>query len=125
MGDGGEGDRIGHHTGAFDRWSEKQWKMAQRKKVEENTSCLASMVYGGIIAGSICGSVEARALDTMREYRDNVLLNNDSGRVGVELYYGKAGKMVSEFVQRRARFLIPVIRKGFDHLIREYEEGRL
>jgi|SRR3989344_1665629 len=116
MGGTEEDDRKSHHTGAFDRKSTYSYSgQGKNYRKKEDDCFVASVVYG---------NETAREVNILREYRDNVLMPSLIGRKFVELYYGGAGKKAANFIEEKARFLIPVIKKGLDYLVRGYEQER-
>lgn len=72
---------------------------------------IASVVYGGS---------DVEQVRVLREYRDNVLMQDDFGRKFVDWYYNGGGERMAEFVRGKGKFLIPVIRKGLDFIVEDY-----
>ena len=135
MGDGGKGDREGHHTGSSEKYyleRARRYEEARRlgkvgkeseeisKKESENNS--KKKDEDCFIASVVYGDVNAREVNVLREYRDNVLMNSQEGRKFVELYYGGLGKILAGFFREQGKFLIPIIRKGLDYVVRDYLE---
>ncbi|GEM_PF-5758678 len=56
----------------------------------------------------------------LRDFRDNVLMNNPLGRAFVDFYYSGAGKKTAEFIKEKAPCAIPLIKKGLDFLVEKY-----
>ena len=93
-------------------------KISQREaqksaeNVQKNERCfVASVVYGGR---------DVEQVKILREYRDNVLMQDELGKKFVDWYYAGGGERMAEFVRGRGRFLIPIIRKGLDFIVRDY-----
>ena len=124
MGDGGQGDREGHHTGSFDS-SGNRYVQGDRNKSKdnskdnecgENKDCfIASVVYGG---------ENTLEVNVLREYRDNVLMQDGMGKKFIEFYYSGAGEKTAKFIEHRARFLIPIIRRGLDLIVIDYQNSK-
>ena len=73
------------------------------------------------VASVIYGNSNAREVDVLRKYRDNVLMKDGLGRKFVEWYYDGRGERMAEFIENKAKFLIPIVRKGLDFIVEDYE----
>ena len=111
MGDGGSGDRRSHHSG---HWGESKQSRKNSESIrQKKDSCLAHIVYNGS---------DVFEVNVLRRYRDKVLMQDELGRRFVEWYYDGAGEKIAEFVKDRGKFLIPVIKKGLDYIVKDYLE---
>jgi hypothetical protein len=72
------------------------------------------------IATAIYGDRYVPQIETLRQYRDNVLMKSVSGRAFVRLYYSGAGREAADFIKENMPSTIPLIRKGLDLLVKEY-----
>lgn len=118
MGDGGEGDRRGHYTGVERGGSvagDHGGLRTDNKKKDEDC----------FVASAVYGDTNAHEVNVLRGYRDNVLMKSYLGRKIVEAYYGIGSRRIADFIVKRARFVIPVIRKGLDHIVSGYETKNL
>ncbi len=93
----------------------KEAREREKAKKDECICFIASVVYG---------DSNIREINTLREYRDNVLMQDELGKKFVEWYYGGGGERMAEFIEKKARFLIPVIRKGLDFIVEDYKQRR-
>lgn len=109
---GGEpfGEHLRHVGESRRTESQKSAENIDEKKGER--CFVASAVYGG-------GDVEQVRI--LREYRDNVLMQDEIGRRFVEWYYNGGGDKIASFIEKKARFLMPIIRKGLDVIVEDYE----
>jgi len=121
MGDGGKGDRKSHHTGSLDRGRQyvgrdgsgnDEGDKSDKSDKNSNDCFIASVVYG---------DENALEVDVLREYRDKVLMQDEMGRKFVEFYYSGAGEKTAKFIKEKARFLIPIIRRGLDFIVEGYQ----
>ena len=87
-----------------------------KDKKEEKPDCF--------IASAIYGDPHAPEVETLRSYRDNVLMQSAIGRKFVDFYYSGAGEKTADFIKDRVGFLIPAIKKGLDSLVRNYESKK-
>lgn len=81
------------------------------KKVEKDLCFVATAVYG---------SENAPQVQTLRDFRDNVLMKNSLGSSFVNFYYSGAGKKTADFIKNYFPSSIPTIRKGLDFLVEKY-----
>lgn len=72
------------------------------------------------VASAVYGGIDFKQVKVLREYRDNVLMQDEIGRKFVGWYYAGGGERIASFIDKRARFLIPVIRKGLDIFVADY-----
>jgi hypothetical protein len=72
------------------------------------------------VATTVYGDTNAPQVNTLREFRDNVLMNNAAGRAFVGFYYSGAGKKTADFIKKHLPSTIPVLRKGLDALVERY-----
>jgi|ETNmetMinimDraft_13_1059891.scaffolds.fasta_scaffold47446_2 predicted RNA-binding Zn-ribbon protein involved in translation (DUF1610 family) len=77
---------------------------------EDNECYVATHVYGE----------NAPELDTLRNFRDDVLKKNVVGRALVDFYYSGAGKSAAKMIEKvRAT---PVVRRGLDVIVRTLDK---
>lgn len=72
------------------------------------------------VATAVYGSRDAPQVRTLREFRDNVLMQSPAGRTFVDFYYSGAGKRTADFITEYLPSAIPVIRTGLDALVKRY-----
>ena len=70
------------------------------------------------IATAVYGNVNAPEVKALRNFRDNVLMNNSLGRRVVDLYYSGLGRTVANFIRDRIPATIPIIRKTLDYFVK-------
>jgi len=73
---------------------------------------IATVVYG----------VDAKEVEILGNYRDNVLSRSASGKEILDLYYSGFGKTIAELIEKYFPFLIPLFRKGLDCIIARYSK---
>ena len=76
------------------------------------------------VATAVYGDINAPEVQVLRDFRDNVLMNNGLGRIVVDLYYSGMGERVADAVKRRASYLIPIIKSGLDKLVQYYQDHK-
>ena len=76
--------------------------------------------YDCFVATAVYGSRDAPQVRTLREFRDNVLMQSPTGRAFVDFYYSGAGKRTADFIREHLPSTIPAIRKGLDVLVERY-----
>ena len=81
--------------------------------------------YGGrgpycFIATAVYGDENAPEVQTLREFRDDVLKQSGAGAAVVNFYYSGAGKKVADFIKNRLPSSIQFIKKGLDYLVEKY-----
>ena len=81
------------------------------EKVQEDDCFVATAVYG---------NSHAPQVEVLREFRDNVLMQNKMGRAFVNFYYSGAGEKTANFIKEHLPSAIPPIRKGLDTLVEKY-----
>ena len=86
---------------------------------------VAGVIYAGMASSAAYCEEEVEQVRVLREYRDNVLMQSESGREFVKWYYGGAGKRIANFIEEKGRFLIPIIRKGLDFIVEDYKQRRI
>jgi hypothetical protein len=72
------------------------------------------------VATAVYGSEDAREVEVLREFRDNILEKNGPGRAIVRLYYGGLGRATADFIEKYSPSVIPVIKVGLDLLVERY-----
>jgi hypothetical protein len=72
------------------------------------------------IATVVYGNKQAPQVETLRQYRDNVLMQSAPGRAFVDFYYSGAGRKAAELIKEKLPGTIPTIRKGLDWLVDRY-----
>ncbi|MFH1917418.1 MAG: CFI-box-CTERM domain-containing protein [Nanoarchaeota archaeon] len=73
------------------------------------------------IATAVYGDKYAPEVDTLREFRDEVLTKHALGRAFVQVYYSEFGKKTARFLSEQLPGTIPLIKKGLDELVRHLE----
>lgn len=81
---------------------------------------VAGVIYAGM-AGSAYGGGDVEQVNVLREYRDDVLMQDALGKKFVDWYYHGGGEKMTEFVGGKRRFLIPIIRRGLDFIVEDYK----
>ena len=83
-------------------------------------------LFGGdcFVATAVYEDVNAPQVKTLREIRDQVLMNNYLGEKFVKFYYSGAGKQIANFVNEQLPSTKPVIRKGLDIIVNNYERNK-
>lgn len=76
---------------------------------------------GCFIASVVYGNEYAYEVNVLREYRDNVLMQDELGKKFVEWYYNGGGEKMAEFIRGKEKLLIPIIRKGLDFVVEDYK----
>ncbi|MBI2045589.1 hypothetical protein HYT23_06025 [Candidatus Pacearchaeota archaeon] len=69
------------------------------------------------IATTVYGDPNAPQVEALRNYRDNVLMKNFILSKLVDFYYSGAGESIANFISTRARFTIPLIKRGLDKIV--------
>ncbi len=80
--------------------------------------------YNCFVATAVYGDVNAPQVQTLRDFRDNVLMENFLGRKLVNFYYGGAGEKTADFIKNHLHSSVPLIRKGLDVLVQRYSKQR-
>jgi len=92
----------------------------------EEMICQVNTAFGKkgcFIATAVYGDINAPEVQTLREFRDSVLMNSDLGRRIVDWYYGGVGERIAEFIRTQTPCTIPVIRRGLDYLVNQYQHN--
>ncbi len=76
------------------------------------------------VATVVYGNRNASQVQTLRDFRDNVLRQNPVGRAFVHFYYSGAGKRAAAFIRDRTPSVIPVIRRTLDCIVDRYSKQR-
>lgn len=76
------------------------------------------------VATAVYGDKNVPQIQTLRQFRDNILMQNSLGRTFVDFYYGGAGKKTADFVREHLPSTLPLIRKGLDCLVDRYSAQR-
>ena len=76
------------------------------------------------IATAVYGNANAPQVQTLREFRDNILIKNSLGRVITDFYYGGAGEKTAAFIKKHLPFSIPTIQRGLDALVKTYSKRK-
>lgn len=76
------------------------------------------------VATAVYGDKNAPQVQTLRDFRDNVLMRSAIGRAFVDFYYSGAGKKTADFVREHLPPTIPVLRKGLDAIVQKYSQQR-
>ena len=72
------------------------------------------------VAGVVYGDTNAWQVHTLREFRDDVLMENRFGRALADFYYGGAGRTAAGIIRDRLPFAIPAIRGTLDSVVERY-----
>ena len=102
-------------TGILERKEHQAALKRQRKKRTEEYArddCF--------VATAVYGDRNAPQVEALREFRDNVLMQDPMVKVFVAFYYGGAGKRTANFIREHLPSTIPAIRKGLDVLVGRY-----
>jgi hypothetical protein len=91
-------DAKSHYTGST--WRPKQFN---------SSDCF--------IATTVYGDENIPQVQTLREFRDNVLMQSFAGRAFVDFYYGGAGEKTATFIREHLPSTIPIIRSGLDAFV--------
>lgn len=99
---------------------------AIRKKRTIDTDPIEGFLEYGecFVATAVYGDVNAPQVQTLRDFRENVLMRSSIGRLFVDFYYSGAGKRTANFIREHLPSTIPVIRKGLDVLVERYSAQR-
>jgi hypothetical protein len=84
----------------------------------------ADYIYDCFIATAVYGSSNAPEVETLRGFRDGVLMNSGLGRSLVDFYYSGAGRRVAGFIEDKLPSAIPVIRKGLDFFVEKHNADK-
>jgi hypothetical protein len=74
------------------------------------------------VATAVYGDINAPQVQALRDFRDNVLMNNKMGRAFVNFYYSGAGEKTANFIKEHLPSAISPIRKGLDTLVEKYKK---
>lgn len=83
-------------------------------KIEEIES------YDCFVATVVYGNIDAPQVRTLREFRDDVLMQSLIGRAFVDFYYSGVGEKTADFIKEHLPSAIPAIRRGLDVLVEGY-----
>ena len=72
------------------------------------------------IATAIYGSSDAPQVNTLRDFRDNVLAKSYAGRSFIDFYYSGVGEKTANIIKNHLPSTIPLFRKCLDIIINEY-----
>ncbi len=82
------------------------------------------VVIDCFVATAVYGDRNASQVETLREFRDEVLKPSAIGNAFVRLYYSGIGRKAADFIQNHLPSTIPVIRRGLDVLVERYSAQR-
>jgi len=88
------------------------------KKTEKNNYFGGRSDWARCFVASAVYGESSMEVGVLREFRDEVLMNNRLGRKMVDLYYSGLGEKVADFVEERVPFVIPVIKRGLDCIVK-------
>jgi hypothetical protein len=77
-----------------------------------------------LVTGVIYAGVALPQVDSLRDFRDNVMMQNPVGRAVVGFYYSPAGTRVQEFVETQLPSTHGLIRRSLDGLASYHEAHR-
>ena len=94
-------------------------------KLKNSSYCLFDSIENVLpddcfVATAVYGNAHAPQVEALREFRDNVLMQNKMGRAFVNFYYSGAGEKTANFIKEHLPSAIPPIRKGLDTLVEKY-----
>lgn len=75
---------------------------------------------GCFIATAVYGDRNAPEVQTLREFRDDVLARSLAGRLFISAYYSGAGRTAAGVITEHLPSAIPVIKVGLDFLVDNY-----
>lgn len=70
------------------------------------------------IATAVYGDVHAPEVETLRRFRDGVLMQTDLGRTLCRAYYSGLGQQAAHMLEYSVPRAIPLVRKGLDWFVR-------
>ena len=76
------------------------------------------------VATAVYGNIDAPEVQTLRDFRDNVLSNYKLGQKFIDFYYGGAGQKTASFIENKTPQLIKPIRKSLDKIVSWYENKK-
>lgn len=96
----------------------------QKDKSEKVNGSQTSPVSKSLcfIATAVYGDINAPQVQTLRDFRDNLLMETELGRRLVEFYYSGAGEKTANFIKNKIPSAIPAIRRGLDYLLNNYHK---
>ena len=74
------------------------------------------------VATAVYQNPEAKEVQILRDYRDDVLANSRIGRAAIDLYYSGLGERVAYLLERDWQQTIPTIKRGLDYLVERIEK---
>ena len=84
--------------------------------------------YGNLeecfIATAVYGDANAPQVQALRNFRDEVLMQNAAGKAFVAFYYSGMGEKTAEFIKGHFPSSIPVIRKSLDYVVAKIQERK-
>ena len=73
------------------------------------------------VATIVYGDENAPEVETLRDFRDDVLLESAAGRAFVDFYYSGAGRKAALILKQHIPSAIPLVRKGLDYIVHKYD----
>ena len=98
------------HQAAYERQLERKRKKREAEYARDDC----------FVATAVYKDRNAPQVEALREFRDNVLMQDPVGKLFVDFYYGGAGKRAASFIREHLASAIPAIRKGLDVLVGRY-----
>jgi len=96
-----------------------------KKRIIDTDPIEGFLEYGEcFVATAVYGNRNTPEVQTLRDFRDNVLMRSSIGRLFVDFYYSGAGKRTANFIRECLPSTIPIIRKGLDVLVERYSTQR-
>ena len=92
----------------------------EEEDYDSSSSGTSSSSDDCFIATAVYGDKNAPEVQVLRDFRDNVLMENKLGRIVIDLYYSGFGKRTADFIKNHVPSIIPLTRKGLDYLVRRY-----
>tara|TARA_Y100000310_G_C20130191_1_gene555514 strand:+ start:76 stop:486 length:411 start_codon:yes stop_codon:yes gene_type:complete len=93
-----------------------------KRSVENNIPTHLRHKYMGtreddcFVATVVYGDANSPEVETLRDFRDTVLLENPLGRRFVDMYYGGFGERMAGLARDKFPSSIPLIRRGLDYI---------
>jgi len=75
------------------------------------------------VATAVYGNIDAREVDILRNFRDNVMQKYAFGRKFIEFYYSGAGERTANLIKTKMPYAVPIIKKALDFVVRKYESS--
>ena len=77
---------------------------------------------GCFIATAVYGDSNAPEVHVLRDFRDEILMNNFFGRKLVDVYYSGIGEKIGDFLEENIPSAIPIIKSGLNFIVKKQQE---